>query len=465
MAADLLGVGSAPGRGPEAAETARQRALAAVLQQLSAQVTSETTSHDSETLEQTRRDGSDRETAVARTDRQRTITVTSAALLRGAQFELASGTQQGAAVTWALARIPRDELVRELTVEVRDALDTARRQLQQAETGIALAPNGVTRPDRPRTGDATPPEPGPGLASHDVPRGAVAALAADEALQLARARLPLVAAAAGHSTGAQRELVSELAMLSDQARARSADVADRLDLDLADQPPRLRLSGQLDALVLRARWDGAPLPDLPVAARLGEGDVALAFTDATGLATLHVPQSAGTQGPLRAGIAVDGRLGPLVTTLPISAPAAASTRVAVLTRQQRDDGPGTAPSPRRQPSALQAPLEEALGALHFLVLPSQQAALAGELGPADALAPDVLSAEARARLAGRADYVLVVTSTSTFRSREGRQQEGILWYGTALQARFVDVNSGEAFSVASRVAQGSFTLRLSRNRT
>jgi len=406
LSTDLLGVGSARGRGPEAAETARQRALAAVLQQLSAQVSTETTSRDTETLQQTRHDGTDRESGVSRTDRQRTITVTSAAQLRGTDFELASGLQDGAEVTWALARIDRDELVHELAGEVRGHLDIARQQLRTAASGLAAAASS----DR-----------------QEVPQGAVAAMAADSALQSARERLPLVAAAAGRPTAVQRELAAELAVLFDQASARFAELTARLDIDLAGPPPRLRLSGQLDALVLRARWDGAPLSGLPVAARLGDGGVALALTDADGLATLQLPQVSGMPGMLRAGIALDGELGPLLTTLPVAVPAAATARVAVVTRHQRNDGPGAPATPRLQPSAIQGPLEAALGSLHFLVLPLQEDALAGG-----------------------ADYMLVVTTTSDFRSREGRQQQGVLWYGTALQARFVDVTSGEAFSVAVR---------------
>jgi hypothetical protein len=419
---DLLGVGSAPGSGPEAAETARQRALAAVLQQLSAQVSAQSTTRDSESSEQTRRDGETSASAAARTDRERTIVVTSAGELRGARFELASGRRDGAEVTWALARISREDLVRELAAEVRDALDAARRQLEAAEAALASP--------APLHGGAPPPA---------VASGAVSAMAGAAALDAPRAGLPLIAAAAGRETAVHRDLAAELAGLADRGRSLSAEISRRLALDLAGPPPRLRLSGQLDALELRAGWDGAPLAALPVAARLGEGATAHALTDAEGRVTLQLPQAAGAPGTLRAGIALDGQLGPLATTLPVSVPAAASARVAVDTRHERDDGPLAARAPALQPSPLQAPLEAALGALHFLVATAPPAVAAA--------APEV---ELRARLAGSADYLLVVTTRSAYRSREGRQQEGVLWYGTSLQVRFMDVASGEAFSLAIR---------------
>jgi len=410
----LTGVGSARGDDADAAESARRAAMAAVLEQLVARVEAQTDSRQRETgLEHIDADGSD--TRVFASDmRERIIRVTSEAELLGTRFELARASAASGPVTWARAVVDRVEMAEHTLATVREDLSRARTAADSARMGLALG--------------SSPTE--------TVSRAVREALAADKALSGPRAVVPLLTAIRPVASARTAAEAGRITSLDQDIGTLLAQVANRLELQLFEEA-RVGFGGQPLPVGLSARWDGEPLPGLLVAARFGAGPAASGRTDADGRVALSVPAPVPgllSELGLRAGPDIDGSLGSIQSSLPVSFPRPSDSRVAIYSRHERVDAESSLPR-SRTPSPLQPELEELMGGMHF---PLVAAAAPG--------APDVLSPVLAKRLAGTADYVMQVATRTAFSSTDS--DRGPLWYRTSVELRLTKVATGETLTIS-----------------
>ncbi len=263
----LVGVGEAPGSGPQAATIARHQALSTLVEQIVASVRADTTTRQLETINRTLDDGSYSESIENDDRKDREVNIRTELDVVGVDYELATTEGSAGAFTYARALIDRRALASHFAEAAREGITSAQADMETAISRLALG-----RP----TDEGTA-------------QGLEALARAGAALREPGEILPVVAAIRPPAGSDAGMLAARYPTLRAQIASRTADAAARLQLLTDTRGVTLSLGSQATPLKVTALWDDQPIPRLSLAARSGAAQGPVAYTDEHGVALVSMP--------------------------------------------------------------------------------------------------------------------------------------------------------------------------------